>query len=114
MTLIPLETARAHLRTGPGDEDDLITLYLQAAEQAAADYLNRKIYADQAAMDEALAADTAGEDPMVINAAVQASILLTLGHLYANREAVVTGITVAPLPFGAHALLRPHRRFPGF
>ena len=34
---------------------------------------------------------------------------LMLGHLYANREAVVTGVTTAELPLGVDALVRPYR-----
>ena len=114
MSLVPLGQALAHLRTEAGVEDALVELYLGAAEQSAIDYLNRQVFADQAALDAAVAAETAGASPMVVNFAVKAAILLTLGHLHANREDVVTGATVAQLPFGARSLLRPHRLFPGF
>lgn len=46
---------------------------------------------------------------MVINPAVQAAILLTIGHLYTNREEVVVGASVAQLPQGARQLLQPYR-----
>ena len=46
---------------------------------------------------------------MVINSAIKAAILLTLGHLYENREDVVVGLSVAELPLSATSLLRPHR-----
>lgn len=114
MPLVPLNQALAHLRTEAGPEDDLVMLYLSAAEQSATDYLNRQVFVDQAALDAAVAAETAGGYPMVVNFAVQAAILLALGHLYSNREEVVTGASVAQLPFGARSLLRPHRIFPGF
>jgi uncharacterized phiE125 gp8 family phage protein len=35
----------------------------------------------------------------------RAAVLLTLGHFYANREAVVVGKTAVPLPIGARHLL---------
>jgi uncharacterized phiE125 gp8 family phage protein len=44
-----------------------------------------------------------------VPAAIKAGILLTVGNLYRNRESVVIGQTVATLPYGADALLRPHR-----
>jgi hypothetical protein len=46
---------------------------------------------------------------MVINSHIKAAVLLMLGHLYANREDVVAGITVTELPNGAQALLRQYR-----
>lgn len=114
MALVSLDQALAHLRIEPGDEDALVTLYLSAAEQSAVDFLNRQVFEDQAALDAAVVDGSAGNDPMVVNFAVKAAILLMLGHLYANREDVVTGATAEQLPFGSRALLRPHRRFPGF
>lgn len=114
MTLVSLDQALAHLRADAGDEDDLITLYLGAAEQSVVDYLNRQVFADADAMAAAITAGTAGDHPMVTNKAVQAAVLMTLGHLYANREQVAVGVSVAEMPFGPRSLLRPHRIFPGF
>lgn len=112
MQFLTLPEALAHLRADAGLEDDLITLYASAAEQAAIDYLNRQVYATQAALDADQA--NAGESPMVINFAVKAAMLLILGHLYANREDAVVGATAAALPMGARMLLRQHRVRPGF
>jgi len=39
-----------------------------------------------------------------------AAMKLTIGHLYANREDVVVGASVADLPTGARGLLWPFRR----
>lgn len=112
--LVPLERAREHLRVDPGQEADLIGLYLLAAQQSAVDYLNRQVYADQAELDAAVAAESAGDYPMVVNAAIQAAILLILGHLYANREEVITGTIATEIPRGSRSLLWPHRINPGF
>lgn len=112
--LVTLDEAVSHLRSEVGIEDALITLYTRAAEQSAMDYLNRQVFADKAALDAAVAAETAGANPLVVNFAIKAAILLTLGHLYANREDVVAGQSVAQMPFGAHSLLRPHRIVNGF
>ncbi|WP_238541913.1 head-tail connector protein [Acidovorax sp. CF316] len=111
--MVPLPTALAHLRADGAGEDALITTYLEAAEEAASDYLNRKLYATQDDLDAAVLAETAGLDPMVMGPAVRSAVLLILGHLYANREDVVAGVTVAELPQGSKALLRPHRRIAG-
>ena len=112
--LITLDEALAHLRVEAGSEDSLITLYTRAAEQSAMDYLNRQVFVDQEALDAAVVAETAGANPLVVNYAIKAAILLTLGHLYANREDVVAGQAVTQIPMGARSLLRPHRIVNGF
>lgn len=154
MTLVSMEVAKSHLRVVGADEDADIELKLEAAEQAAASYLNRSLYADQTALDAATAAsptlfatarlaNQAAVDAamlledvteramalaaaaerfaaaslasvltyrgMVITSAIKAAILLSLGHLYENREGVVVGLSVAEMPQGAMSLLRPHR-----
>ena len=40
--------------------------------------------------------------------AIKSAILLLVGHLYANREAVVMDLRVADLPLGVQALLSPY------
>lgn len=46
---------------------------------------------------------------MVINPAIQAACLLKLGHLFANREEVVTGTIATELPLSSQHLLMPYR-----
>ncbi|MDO9357870.1 MAG: head-tail connector protein [Polaromonas sp.] len=46
---------------------------------------------------------------IVVNDLIKAGILLILGHLFENREDVVTAVTVAPLPMGSRHLLTPFR-----
>lgn len=91
------------------DEVDQVAVYLAGAEQAAEDFLNRRFYATTDALAAAVLDGTAGDDPIVINPAIVAAVLLILGHLYSNREDVVVGATVQALPQGAQSLLRPHR-----
>ncbi|ARU04750.1 hypothetical protein CCO03_08730 [Comamonas serinivorans] len=98
MNLVTLEQAKEHLRVDGNDEDDLIQLKLDAAHEQAVQYLNRSVYDTQAEVDAAVDEDR----PMVVNASVKTAILLTLGHLYANRE-------TADIPDGARALLTPWR-----
>jgi len=46
---------------------------------------------------------------MVVNSTIKGAMLLTLGNLFENREAVVVGASAAELPQGVPALLRPFR-----
>lgn len=105
--LISDAQARAHLRID--DEAEIIAVYIGAAELAAQEFLNRRVFADQIALDAAVLVDDAGTAPMVINDAIRAAMLLTLGHLYANREDVVIGTISSVLPLGSRALLAPYR-----
>lgn len=54
--LISTATAKAHLRKEADYPDDQILPYLGAAESKAMNYLNRKIFSDNAAMAAAVAA----------------------------------------------------------
>lgn len=108
MTVIDINDALAHTRV---DACDIIKvrLCLQAAEDAAMQFLNRKFYRDQAALDAAVADGTAGECPIVINPSITAACLLTTNHLYDHREAVVVGTSAVELPLGVRSLLFPYR-----
>jgi hypothetical protein len=48
-------------------------------------------------------------DGIVVNDQIKAAVLLTVGHLYANREDVVVGASVSALPHGADCLLQPYK-----
>lgn len=153
MSVIAIEVAMQHLRAEDDDQAHVQRL-LDAAERAAAEYLNRRFYLDAGALAaarqdvaarrqairEAYAAEleaaglltdqddraaavadaeevrrealqdcTATARGMVIEPDIVAACLLTLGHLYANREDVVVGTIAAKLPLGAQSLLTPHR-----
>lgn len=47
---------------------------------------------------------------IVVEDDIIAAILLILGHLYRNREDVVTGVTATEVPNAARALLWPYTR----
>jgi len=108
MSVISMAIARQHLRD-PDDDDEYLLLLIDAAEAKAMDYLNRRFYADENSMAVAVAVGEAGDSPMLINPAIKAACLLILGHLYANREDVVTGTIATVMPMGSQALLTPHR-----
>ncbi|MCF3155654.1 head-tail connector protein [Pseudomonas juntendi] len=153
MSVIAIEVAMHHLLAEPEDQV-LVQAQLDAAEGTAMQFLNRRFYLDQVALDEAragvqaamqqakeanaeaVAAAEAEQDHtlrcrlleharqaladaydqadaiaygMVLNPAIQAACLLKLGHLFANREEVVTGATATELPLASQHLLMPYR-----
>lgn len=106
-TLVDLPTAKMHLRVDDSAEDALITLYLEAAQASVVEFLNRNVYPTQDELDTAAEAPPA--EPMVVNAAIKAAILLLVGHLFANREEAAVGLSVAALPVNSRVLLQPYR-----
>ncbi|MFJ2981196.1 MULTISPECIES: head-tail connector protein [unclassified Pseudomonas] len=153
MPVIAIDLAMHHLLAEPEDQV-LVEAQLGAAEDAAMNFLNRRFYLDQVALDQAragvsasmqqakeanaaaVAAAEAEQDHtlrcrlleharqaladaydqadaiaygMVLNPAIQAACLLKLGHLFANREEVVTGTTAVELPLASQHLLMPYR-----
>lgn len=107
MMLISLDLARKHVRADD-DDDDLLEQYLAAAQQTVVDYLNRPVYLSLTDLKE----DTSGREPILVNAAIRAAVLLITGNLYKQRETIVAGISVQEIPL-AMDLLRPHRRING-
>lgn len=108
MTLLTDEQALAHLRINAGDEPNLL-LYMGAAEQALRDYTCRTFHANEALLKKAVENGSAGQHPMVVNDAIIAAMLLILGHLYMNREDIVTGASSVELPMNSRYLLAHYR-----
>ena len=153
MSVIAIDLAMHHLLAEP-DDQVLVQAQLDAAEEAAMKFLNRRFFLDQVALDQAragvpgmmrqareantqaVAAAEAEQDHtlrcrllehtrralaeaddqadaiaygMVLNPAIQAACLLKLGHLFANREEVVTGTIATELPLASQNLLMPYR-----
>lgn len=98
-TLPRTQAARATYRAAllvadaPENSDDRCRLR-ERARQALADAF------------EAIDMDEFG---IVINKAIEAACLLKLGHLFANREEVVTGTIATELPLTSKSLLMPYR-----
>jgi uncharacterized phage protein (predicted DNA packaging) len=103
MAEISLSQVKQHLRVDGTVEDDLITLYLSAAKTATAEYLGREVWYTEAQED---ASDD--EQGIAVNDAIVAAILLQTATMYAHRETLVTGVTVAEMPH-IRALLDPYR-----
>ena len=113
MPILTTEQAIEHCRADPEADAVMVALYLGAAIDAAQDYLRRKVFNNQAELDAAVDAGTAGLEPIVATYAIKAAMLLICGHLFANREDVVTGLQSYAMPMGSRDLLRPHRRSQG-
>lgn len=113
MPILTIQQAIEHCRADPEADAVMVELYLGAAIDAAQDYLGRKVYADWDDLVEAEDAGIAGPEPMLATYAIKAAILLICGHLFANREDVVTGLQSHAMPNGSRDLLRPHRRSQG-
>lgn len=152
MNLVTIAQVRTHCRA-ESEDDTLLTVYADAAEQRAQDFLNRRVFATEQALTDAIAtipakvsaaeaahsaaleaaqalegearcAARAAADMalrralceareiahgMVVNPAIVGAILLITGHLYRNRESVITGTIATELPEGAIVMLWPHR-----
>lgn len=108
MNAITTAEAMQHVRAEEGDREH-VELLLAAAEDSAAQFMNRRFYGDPDILAAAVLDGTAGSDPILLNPSVRAACLLILGSLYANREDVVVGVTSTALPLGSRALLTPYR-----
>lgn len=108
MTVIPIEVAMQHLRADSADQS-YVALVLEAAEDTAAQYLNRRFYADAEALASGVLAGDAGTDPILVNPSIRAACLLIAGNLYENREDDVAGGAFSEMPTGSKSLLTPYR-----
>ena len=106
MALLNISLLKKQLRLDAGmtDEDELLELYLGAAEVAASNYMGRQLYAN----DEAIpATDHYGVSAK--NPAVTLAILMSAALFYENREPIITGTIVAELPLAYSHALGPYR-----
>ena len=85
MTVINTETAMEHLRLDDEIDKTMVEGYLAAAEDTAMQFLNRRFYADQVGLDNAVENERAGDRPIIITPSIQSAVLLILGWLYENR-----------------------------
>lgn len=77
MSIIDIDAARAHLRLEPDYPAQQVQMYLDAAEDAAMRFLNRRIFADQAAKNAAVAAIDLAAAKQAMDDAIEAAEALT-------------------------------------
>ena len=99
--MIELARIKLHLRLD-GDEDDALVLgYVDAAKAHVTMHCDRELV-DGAPVEP---------DQMGLTPDVEQAILLLVGHWYANREAVVTGVSSATVPLAVERLLMYRKRY---
>lgn len=94
MSVIDLDSAKAHLNISDDADDTLIEAKIAAAEGHVESYLGK-------ALSEF--------DPMP--AVIPEAILQLVGHLFENREASLVGVSSELAPLGFYDLLAPHREY---
>ena len=80
MSFVTLAEAKLHLRVDGTDEDALIGLYINAAEQAAIKALDRGVYADNTALQTAMTAAPAELTAAYPRAKIRRSAITIHGH----------------------------------
>jgi len=91
MSFVTLENAKLHLRVDGTDEDALIGLYINAAEQAAIKALDRGVYVDGTALGVAKAAAPGELDTAI--AAYESAI--AAAEALADETAIAAAIQTA-------------------
>ena len=99
--MIDLARVKLHLKLDGDEEDLLVAGYVEAAKSHVAMHCNRELV------------DTVptGPEQMGFTPDVEQAVLLLVGHWYANREAVVTGVTSMAVPLAVDRLLWYRKRF---
>ena len=106
MSIVDIDLVKGHLRLdSDADDGDLVQAYLDAAEEAAIEYLGRSVYATQPEVNNAA---EAGEDrPMLANASFTAAVLYMVAAMYHKREDATNGAN--QFPQESRRLLDPFR-----
>ncbi|MEE5120444.1 head-tail connector protein [Pseudomonas alliivorans] len=97
--MIELSLVKSHLRVDHDAEDDLIRGYLDGALAHVEQHCDRVLVEGEPTLPE----------QMGFTKDVRQAVLLLVGHWYANREAVASGLTSVPL--AVDRLLMYRKRF---
>jgi hypothetical protein len=113
--LVTLEQAKLHLRVDTDDEDEDITLKIEAASAAVLGYIGDAQYDFLDTGGDPLNLDELTEQPAIraLHVARQATLLM-VGEFYRNREPSATDVVperfgYGYLPRAVVALLAPYR-----
>lgn len=90
MSAVSLPELKAHLNLDHDEDDALLSLKLEAAEEHVTNIIGSPIWTDP------------------VPATIRQAILMLSAHLYEVREAALPGAPFA-VPFGVHDLLQSHR-----
>ena len=99
--MIDLARVKSHLKVDDDEEDALIAGYLEAAKSHVGMHCDREL----------VETVPNGPDQMGLTPDVEQALLLLVGHWYANREAVVTGVTTTTVPLAVERLLMYRKRY---
>ncbi|WP_414146885.1 head-tail connector protein [Erwinia sp. BNK-24-b] len=86
------------------EDDAWLAARIKAAARYVENYTRRTLYDDAA--DPVYLADP---DALLYGEDIETAMLMLIAHWYANREAVVTGVSVATPDFAVEAFLQPYR-----
>lgn len=107
MALLDISLLKRQLRLDPDDadeEDELLALYLAAAETAASHYMGRTIYPKDASVpDDDVYGITLDVAPICV------AILMSAALFYEQRLPVVLAGEPVEIPLAYHHLLGPYR-----
>lgn len=92
MSIVTLALAKAHMNIDGTADDELITLYLGAAETWLGNYIGKPL---------------ADLDPMPDD--VRLAVLKLVAFYYEQREAVAFGITMQLAPYGVTSIADAYR-----
>lgn len=92
--IVTLEQAKYQCKIDHDEENDLLILYIMAAQEHGQNYLDRKIYTDSNFDDER---------GIKVTPIMQQAVLLAVGFFYENRSITVN------LPNAFYELLQPYR-----
>ena len=96
MNITTADEAKAHLNIVGTDDDVVINAKIAAAEAWIATFIGTAL-------------DDAEAFPDGLPAPLKEATLQLVGHLYANREASLVGVSADLLPLGIFDLMQPYR-----